>query len=187
MQFKLLLTSISLLTTCIACSTISYTEPGTGDISRVRFATNEINHVVIRAYETSNCDGEDEWMRLRNGPLINSSPKSLGIPLANYKKNGFKEFNVLAGGEKIIMFVGAAAEGNSVATCGVPLSLKFLEKGKDYELFYQFNFNSCSVVSSEISRDSAGQAVKKVLKIHSNSHDGFGAACLERFKKNRLY
>lgn len=187
MKFKALLIFLPLLIVIAGCSTINYTEPQSGDLSRVRFSTNESDLVVIRAYETKECSGESEWMRLRNGVLLNSSPRSLEIPLGNYNKNAFKEFNVPAGSEKIIMFVGSSTIGSSVISCGVPLSLSFLEKDKDYELFYQMGLNTCSVIASEILKESSGQAVKKKLKIYSNSQEGLGAECMKQFKKTRLY
>ncbi len=187
MKFKNIFIFLPLLAISVGCSTVNYSEPKTGDLSRVRFATNETDIVVVRAYETAECNGESEWMRLKSGVLINSSPKSLGIPLQNYNKNAFKEFNTPSGKEKIVMFVGATQMGNKVFSCGVPLNLAFLEKNKDYELFYQLDFNSCTVTASEIQAPSSGEAIKKKLKVYSNSEDGLGEACMKLFKKQRLY
>lgn len=188
MGLKVLLVTFPVLLATYACSTINYTEPQTGDLSRVRFASYESKPVVIRAYETKDCKGEREWMTLRNGTLINSNPKSLGIPLGNFNKNAFKEFNVQVGSEKVIMFVGSSAVGNSVFTCGVPLSLSFLEKNKDYELLFQMGLNSCFVVSSEIIKEPSGQFKKNKIKAYSNKNqEGFGEECIKQFHKFRLF
>lgn len=187
MKFKKFLIFLPLLTISASCSTVNYTEPQVGDLSRVRFATNETDIVVVRAYENVECSGESEWMRLRNGMLINSSPKSLGISLQNYNKNAFKEFYVSSGKERVVMFVGATQIGNKVFSCGVPLNLGFLEKNKDYELFYQLAFNSCTVTASEIQVSSSGEAIKERLKIYSNSSEDLSNECVALFKKQRLY
>ncbi|MGY4040900.1 hypothetical protein [Aeromonas hydrophila] len=187
MEIRNFLVSLPLVFISAGCSTINYTEPQTGDLSRVRFATNETAVIVIRAYETTECSGETEWMRLRNGILINSSPKSLGIPLQNYNRNAFKEFYTASNTEKIVIFVGTSSIGNKLFSCGVPLNLKFLEKNKDYELFYQLGVNSCSVTASEIQKSPSGEIIKKKLKDYSNSQEGFGEACMALFKKQRLY
>lgn len=187
MKFKSIFLIITLSALITGCSTTSYLELETGDLSRVRFATNETDIVVVRAYESTECNGESEWMRLRKGELINSSPKSLGIPLQTYHKNAFKEFNVPAEKENIIMFVGATQMGSQVYSCGVPLNIQFLEKGKDYEFFYQMGFNACTVTVSEIQPSPSGYAEKNVLKIYQNDPEGFGKSCMELFKKQRLF
>lgn len=187
MKFKRFTVLFTVAAMSVGCSTINYTEPQSGDLSRVRFVTNETDVVVVRAYETTECGGESEWMRLRNGALINSSPKSLGMPLQNGSRNAFKEFYTSSNTEKIVMFVGASQRGNKVFSCGVPLNLKFLEKDKDYELFYQLGFNSCSVVASEIKKSFSGEFFKEKLNTYSNSKEGLGEACMTLFKKQRLY
>lgn len=181
------LTALTLSTLIAGCSSTSHLELEMGDLSRVRFATNETDVVVVRAYESTECNGESEWMRLRKGELINSSPKSLGIPLQTYHKNGFKEFNVPAEKENIIMFVGATQMGSQVYSCGVPLNIQFLERGKDYEFFYQMGFNACTVTVSEIQPSTSGEVTKNVLKIYQNDPEGFGKSCMELFKKQRLF
>ncbi|MEN0039588.1 MAG: hypothetical protein AAGC78_21115 [Cellvibrio sp.] len=181
------LTALTLSALIAGCSSTSYLELETENLSRVRFATNETDVVVVRAYESAECNGESEWMRLRKGELTNNSPKSLGIPLQTYHKNAFKEFNVPAEKENIIMFVGATQMGSQVYSCAVPLNLNFLEKGKDYEFFYQKGFNACTVTVSEIQSSSSGEATKNVLKLYQNDPEGFGKSCMALFKKQKLF
>ncbi|CZF81822.1 hypothetical protein GCE9029_02849 [Grimontia celer] len=75
------------------CSTISYEEPTEGPLAKVRFSTDFESIVHVSGYKNLNCEGESEWMRLRNGFLLNSSPKTLNIPLSDdLHENSFKEF-----------------------------------------------------------------------------------------------
>ena len=91
----------------ISCSTLVYTEPKEEPQARVRFITNTTSISVLRSYEGDNCaNNENEWMRLRVGHLINSTPKKLGIPLWQYQENSAKEVYVKADQNKYFMFFG---------------------------------------------------------------------------------
>ncbi len=184
-MFKTLL-SLPAILLAVGCNSVSYVEPLSGDVSRVRFATKEPSPVVVRAYENAECDGESEWMRIVNHAVIGSSQtRSLGMPLQDFHKNAFKEFNVPAGSEKVVMFFGAQQKGGVIFSCAVPLSLNFLEKNKDYELFFELTRQACTVTASEISN--SGGPVRKTLKEYSNNRGDLGDACMAAFKKSRIY
>jgi hypothetical protein len=187
MNLKILCSILFAIVFAVGCSTISYDEPTTGDLSRVRFATNETSVVIVRAYENADCAGEKEWMRLRNGVLMNSTPKSLNMPLGNYDKNAAKEFYVPAKQEKVLMFVETGPKGDVVATCGVPLNISFLEKNTDYEFLYTLRGDGCSVDVAKLVKNASGAVRKETYKRFTNTRVGFGDACVEKFKKLRLY
>lgn len=179
---------LSLMVIFVAgCSTINYNEPTAGELSRVRFATDHSEPVVVRAYENSRCDGENEWMRLRNGILLNSSPKTLDMPLSDHHKNAFKEFYVSSESKKVLMFVGTQTYTTSIFTCGVPLGLSFLEKNKDFELFYQYKGDGCTVVASELVTLASGEVSRNIINTYTSNASKFGKECIDAFKKYRLY
>lgn len=171
---------------CMSCSTIKYEEPQGGDHSRVRFASDSEGVLVVRAYQNAECEGEQEWMRLRKGFLINSSPKSLGMPLADFHKNAFKEFYVNPADKKVLMFVDSMQIGNTMYSCGVPISLSFLEPNKDYEIKFVGGGYACALEVNEIRLDSSTASRIPMKKYLSNT-EKFGENCETMFKKQRLF
>jgi hypothetical protein len=125
----------------IGCSTIRYTEPTTGPAARVRFAADTKSVTVVWGYKTENCENEEEWMRLRNGPLVNSSPKTLGMPLWNHHKNSAKEFYVSTERPLILMFKGSETIVEIIRVwtylCAVPIIYQLQEK--DYEVSFNWH------------------------------------------------
>ena len=142
---------------------------------------------VVRSYASANCDGENEMMRLRNGFVLNSSPKRLGIPLWDYHDNAAKEFFVTANNPQIYMFEGNEHSGRSIMKCGVAIKQKF-EEGKDYEVNFTMKSFSCSAKVSEMKNNESGHPEKVVLqKRNSQLTSEFSKACLAEFKKSRLW
>jgi hypothetical protein len=173
----------------IGCSTIRYTEPATGPKARVRFVTDTESVTVVWGYKTENCENEEEWMRLRNGPLINSSPKKLGIPLWNYHENSAKEFYVSTERPLILMFKGSetVVKISEVRTyfCAVPIIYKLQEK--NYEVSFNLHKKQCTVDVFEIVKTESGAFEKRLLKTFDNEVRFNNADCMKAFKKLRLY
>ena len=169
------------------CGTINYIEPTTGDLSRVRFATNDTNRVTVNLYDTPDCKNDSVWMTLRNGVVLDATPKSLGIPLSNFNKNAFKEFKVESNKEKVIVFWGITSIGTSAyMKYGVPINLSFLKQNKDYELLYTNGAFDCSVAVSEISTSAQSTPQKTLIKILKNSQNETSNSCMARFKAQKL-
>ena len=169
-----------------ACSTLNYQEPTSGPRARVRFVTDTTDITVVRSYGDLDCStDEQEWMRLRKGVLLNSSPKQLGIPLWPNEPNAAKEVYVQAGKPLSVMFYGSERVGTTLHTCGVPIFFTF-EEGRDYEVRYHQLSPQCDVSVSQVVGDPAG-AVKKRLAEFSNRVTAQNTGCLAAFKKTRLY
>ncbi|MGD8174132.1 hypothetical protein ACQEXU_21025 [Vibrio sp. TRT 21S02] len=178
---------IIVLMSISGCSTISYTEPTEGPLAKVRFSTDFKNVVVIWGYQDSNCTGESEWMRLRNGSLMNSSPKSLGIPLSEgLHENSYKEFLMSSNIEHVFMFKSIHVNGATEYSCAVPVKMKF-NKDEMYEVSYQHTDLACSAEVSRIHKTSEGNITRDAITVFSNYAYGFGEQCKEAFKKWRLY
>jgi hypothetical protein len=173
----------------IGCSSIRYTEPTTGPTARVRFAVDTESVTVVWGYKTENCENEEEWMRLRNGPLVNSSPKTLGMPLWNYHKNAAKEFYVSTERPLIVIFKGSETsfEIRGVVTylCAVPIIYQF--EDKDYEVSFNWHKKQCTVDVFEIVKTESGAHEKRLLKAFDNKVRFNNADCMKAFKKLRLY
>lgn len=168
------------------CNTLKYQEPVEGAKAKVRFVATSKEVSVLRSYTDANCSqGEVEWMRLREGPLLNSTPKTLDLPLNNYHKNAFKEVVVPADKEITAMFVGAQTSPAAIYSCGVPFSYRFKD-GKSYEVKFNWQTTSCSVTLSEISNDS-GTWLLKPLQVFNNQLNETNQGCMQQFKKTRLY
>ena len=179
--------NLVLLLSITSCSTFSYKEPKSGPVARVRFVTNSTSITVVRAYDSSRCEEENEMMRLRNGFFLFSSPKKLGIPLNNFHDNAAKEVLVKAGGPEAYMFEDAESYGTTSVKCGVVVKQLF-EEGKDYELSYDFNNANCFLDVYEISKDKAGSAQRVLLQRRDKRMTSdFSAACVDKFNKIRLY
>jgi hypothetical protein len=168
------------------CASIVYVEPTQGDRARVRFATSTTAVTVLRSYDDRACStNEQEWMRLRNGYLVSSSPKRLGIPLWAHHENAAKEVHVNATKPQTLMFFGSETVGTTIYSCGVPLTYKF-EKNRDYEVDYVMKAPSCQATIYEISSKEGG-GVRTALSTFTNRTSPETATCLDQFKKTRLY
>lgn len=184
---KHLMFSLPIALTISGCASITYVEPQSGPVAKVRFASNTSMPTIIRSYSSTACTGENEMMRLRNGFFLNSEPKKLGIPLWNYHENAAKEFFVSTNNEQIYMFESTEIIGGRNRKCGVAVKQKF-EAGKDYELSYSMNNSNCYVVISEIKNNASGQPEKVILqKRDSHLSADFSEACISEFKKIRLW
>lgn len=169
------------------CSTVGYEEPTRGATAAVRFSSNATDVVVVFRYKDSDCTGETEWMRLRKGFLLNSSPKSLGIPLAeNLHPNAYKEFRVLADTDHVFLFKGQTNTAFRVNTCAVPVKANFRAGGK-YEINYDYGVTECAVEVNEILRTDSASSRKKKIDTFSYIASGFGEGCMDAFKQVRLY
>jgi hypothetical protein len=148
------------------CQSLSYKEPTSGERARVRFAANTESITVLYGYDDAACTtNEQEWMRLKTGVLVNSNPKSLGIPLNRHNKNAAKEVYVPANKPLHFLFRGTAGAGlifpgqegathviDTLRFCGNAISYQF-EKDKDYEVFFDWDEiyqNSCKTTISQI-------------------------------------
>lgn len=173
------------------CSTITYEEPKSGPVARVRFVTNTRSMMVVRGYKSTECDDEHEMMRLRNGFLLISDPKRLGIPLWDFHDNAAKEFFIPADVPQTYLFKVVEREGRMITKCGVFLKQTF-EKNKDYELNYHLNGIGCRIDVYELKRNQSNINSEKVEKVllqsqnHTLSSD-FSPSCMTRFKQIRLY
>lgn len=182
---KHLFLTLPLALTVSGCSTVTYVEPTSGPVARVRFVSDSTGNTIVRSYASTNCDGENEMMRLRNGFLFNSEPKRLGIPLWNYHENAGKEFLISSNKPQIYMFDGGLVQGRKIIHCGVPIKLMF-ETNKDYEVSYTLADSKCFVDVSEIKKNASGQPEKVLLQRKDNTLGSeFSQACVDQFKKLR--
>tara|TARA_R100000656_G_scaffold93055_2_gene67426 strand:+ start:1018 stop:1590 length:573 start_codon:yes stop_codon:yes gene_type:complete len=173
--------------TVVGCASINYIEPTTGEISRVRFVTNDTNRVTVNLYETADCKKDSIWMTLRNGPLIDPSPKSLNMPLSNYHKNSFKEFYVESNKERIIVIWGFSSLDMSASLrCGVPVNLSFLKPNRDYELFYEYGAYGCSVSVSELVSSSESPPKKQSITVLKNAQNDVSSSCMAEFSREKF-
>jgi hypothetical protein len=127
-------------------------------------------------------------MRLRNGFLINSSPKSLGMPLSNeLHENSFKEFMLQANKDYVFIFKGETRAGNMIYSCGVPVKASF-DQNRMFELSYKSEVTSCIVELNTITTNTKGEAERTTIEIFSNRiKKNIDSKCIDAFKKNRLY
>lgn len=95
------------------CQSLRYEEPMAGPLARVRFVAETKNVTVLRMYDDTHCTtNETEWMRFREGFILRSTPKVLGMPLWRHHKNAAKEVFVEANKLLYGLFVGSV-RGNS--------------------------------------------------------------------------
>ncbi|HEY2071657.1 MAG TPA: hypothetical protein VGG48_19010 [Rhizomicrobium sp.] len=153
---------ISVLTLLAAglsgCETLSYEEPqpGTAPIARVRFATTSSGVAVLTGFDDPGCNhGQLEWMRLRDGTLVNTTTKMLGMPLANPNQNAAKEVLVTANKPLNLVFFASDQDGPVITGCGTQFTYSYAE-GKDYEVKYHWQTGSCFTTISEIVPDGSG-------------------------------
>lgn len=181
--------SLSLLSLLTGCSSIQYVEPIEGPRTKVRFvatAPTPYLSTTIRGYSDSSCSkGETEWMRLLNENLINSSPKSLGLPLANYHKDAYKELyfptNIATHG----MFFGHQTIGGTQYKCGVPFSYKFSEN-ENYEVKLNWHVRECTASISKFVNESGTWKLEEMAKF-TNKVNEHNKDCLTQFEKTRWY
>src|SRR5689334_148288 len=182
-----------------SCSALHYKEPTSGPRARVRFVTDTKEIAVLRAYDDVGCtQNETEWMRLRNGPLITSTRKSLGMPLWKYTDNAAKEVYVDVGRQFNWLFMSADSTLQlspvmlaglipvEVHACGVPFSYTFIEN-KDYEVSLQWNRTTCRVIVSEVTADSTTGPRLSELTTFTNQLAETNKTCLNQLTKKRLY
>lgn len=172
------------------CAGLTYVEPTAGDRARVRFVTESPDPTVLRVYDDPDCAGtEHEWMRLRVGPLLTSSPKRLGMPLWNYHENAAKEVYVSVDKPITAIFWGTeVAMGYGRGThysCGVPFTAAF-QKGKDYEVKLVWDRTACNVVFSEIKPEADGSYSFKALERFTNRATEKTQGCVKQFTRFRL-
>ena len=175
---------LSLLASGCAAPSLTYVEPTQGERARVRFSTGTSGLTVVRGYDDSGCrTNEKEWMRLirGNAPLIESSPRRLGLPGWYHHENAAKEIHVEASREQTLMFIGNETSGVTAHRCGVPLTFKF-EKDRDYEVSFHLGPPSCSVTVSQLN---AKEPVRTYLRTFDNRITEETAVCLDQFKKMR--
>jgi hypothetical protein len=188
--FVLVLACVSSFGALTGCTTLSYKEPKNGPTARVRFVTDISKITVVRGYDNSNCGGnEKEWMRLRDGELLNNEPKRLGIALWDFHKNAAKEVLVDTSNQSTFLISSVMEQGSAyrrkLFSCGVPVSLHF-QPGKDYEIAFHMSFQGCSADVSQISLLN-GVPARTNITTFENQVSSANAACLDRFKTRRLY
>jgi hypothetical protein len=170
----------------VACASQMYIEPSQGQTARVRFSTDLDAPTMVWTYADEACTSdEQEWMRIRKGYLLNSSPRRLGMPLWEHHENSAKEFRVLAGSTRSYLFKGAIQTGSTVYSCGVAFRQAFQE-GKDYEVAFSWHPTSCNIVVSEIT-DNQGTFTRKKIAVFDNQVTPANAQCSSQFKKTRLF
>ncbi|WP_139016800.1 hypothetical protein [Candidatus Odyssella thessalonicensis] len=180
-------TLLFIAATVTGCASVTYEEPKSGPVARVRFVTDTPYITVIRGYSSKECNDEHEMMRLRNGFLFNSDPRSLGMPLGGYHKNAAKEFLITANIPQVYMFEHTEATGYYSYKCGVVIQQTF-EEGKDYELSYHWNKPSCNIEVFELKKTGSDNIEKILLQKRDNKLiSDFSHSCLTKFKQPRLY
>ena len=172
-----------------ACNTLSYTEPTSGERARVRFATTSSSITVLFSYDDAQCQAnEQEMMRLRDGFLINASPKRVGMPLWEFNDNAAKEVYVSASRPFNAMIKaqtqkGAGYNGTYLyqewTSCAVPFSIA-LQPDHDYEL--KLDEGQCALVASELIRAGDGYT-RTPVAVQVNKNEG----CRAAFDKTRVY
>jgi hypothetical protein len=197
-QIKHFLQLLGLVTVSLrlaGCATLSYQEPAAGSRARVRFVTGPSGITLLRTYDDVNCGGNEvEWMRLRDGFLLNSAPKRLGMPLFSYHQNAAKEVYVRSGKPVYGLFIGSETQYNfstprtyilptpSTYICAVPFSHTFLENS-DYEVLFEWSRFDCRVRIFEIVQDETGDHMLKEAADFDNKITEGNRGCVARLKK----
>lgn len=172
-----------------SCETLSYKEPdpATTSVARVRFVTTTETPAILRAYDDRACEqNEVEWMRLEKSNLmLNTHPKSLGMPLWHYDLNAAKEVYVTADRELNAMFFSSEIDGTMLYKCATPFFFKFAQ-GRSYEVTFDWDRSYCSVSVSELVQ--SGQNWSRTPLAHfDNRVTDANRGCLTRFEQQRLY
>jgi hypothetical protein len=169
------------------CSTLEYREPGTdAPHARARFTTDTKGITVVWEYADKNCGGaESEMMRLRDGYILGSSAKRLGMPLWTYGTNDAREVVVSAPQSKTFLFKATVEGGGLRQSCGVPVTVDFVPT-KDYEIAFSWKAKQCSVTVAEL-LPKDGTHVKVTSATFDNTGSNVSTSCLDAFHKSRLY
>ena len=197
------------------CESLLYKEPMAGPQARVRFVTETEGVTVLRVYNDTHCTtNETEWMRLRDGFVLRSTPKVLGMPLWKYHKNAAKEvfveanklLNGLFTGSETVWVLGSAegsTQSDSLFTrtewrptivgiregtdyhCATPFSFRFSES-EDYEVTFRWDRGNCSVVISQFAVNNDGPSLLEVARFDNRVSES-NNGCLAAFRKSRLY
>jgi hypothetical protein len=170
---------------------VRHTDTTTESRARVRFVADLEDGAVVYGYESDNCEDEEKWMFLRNGPLLISPEKRLGIPLWHYHKNAAKEFYVSTELPLIVMFKSGKTYALSYPVeyfiCDVSIIYQLEEK--DYEV--RFNWPSyateCSVDLFEIVKSDWGVHENRLLKTFDNKMSFDNTDCMRAFEKRRRH
>lgn len=170
-----------------ACASIPYQEPTAGPVARVRFVTEATEITILRTYDDAQCTkNEVEWLRLRDGPMLNSPPRRLGMPLWSYSDNAAKELRVTAGKPVYgLMQGGERVTLGRSQLCGAPFDYTF-EEGADYEVKLRWLPQECQVTVSRIVDAPSGPRFADV-KTFVNRVSDTNRGCLAAFHKRRLY
>jgi hypothetical protein len=169
------------------CAALTYDEPQTGSRARVRFVTDGKDPSVLTVYDGDDCSGEERhWMILRNGVLLTSSLKRLGMPLWNYHDNAAKEVYVSTDKPLTAIFWGGESVGNYYHySCAVPFTARFKE-GKDYEVKYRWDRTKCTVSLYEIvERKPKEYMAQEIASFNNKVKDKF-SGCYKQFKRPRF-
>ena len=178
----------------VGCATLRYQEPTQGPRARVRFVSTSSSPTVLRVYDDVNCtQNETEWMRLRVGALLTSTPKRLDMPLWSYHENSAKEVYVAADKQIYGMFFGSedrmvtmgTTTFKTIYSCGTPFSFTF-SANTDYEVKFQWSPYQCLVTISQIVRNGSDWSLKEVGRFDNQVNDS-NRGCLTQFKKMRLF
>jgi hypothetical protein len=170
------------------CATLRYHEPTHGPRARVRFVAHSDEVTVLRAYDDARCRrNETEWMRLREGFLVNDAPKTLGMPLWSFHANAAKEVFVEANKPLTAMFVGSRTDhfGAAPRSCATPFSYAFAE-GADYEVGFRLAANECEVTISQLVRSADGWARSRLGRFGSQVNDA-NRECLQVSQVRHAY
>jgi hypothetical protein len=183
---KLLLNLLLLLPLGGCVSSLVYKEPDSGARARVRFVSELDGITVVRVYDDANCTtNENEWMRLKNGWLLNNHPKRLGMPLWNYHENAAKEVYVDSS-KPFNSLISGGEPGGVVYSCGVPVAHSFKE-GADYEVFYHWSRTACKVSIFELIATGSAFRKQEVASFTNEANEN-NQGCVNAFKKpRRLY
>lgn len=176
-----------LLLALSSCATLTYVEPTTGSRARVRFATTSASISVLRSFGDDHCTtGEQEMLRLRNGPLARPEPKRLGMPLWDFNDNAAKEVYMPAGKQLNFLFgVNTASGGLAVAhfyfwtvrSTGIPFSVTF-DGSKDYEIVLDEEQGKIRAYELAGARD---RPVRVPMSVTLNENEG----CLKAIARER--
>lgn len=189
------MTCIALLMPLLAgCSALKYREPTEGPRARVRFTADTDDNSLLLAYDAAGCTThEQEWMRLRVGVHVLSSPKRMGMPLWEHHDNAAKEVHVDASKPLHAMFVGGSHVTRpgtathhasiSVYSCGVAFTYAF-EADKDYQVSFNWHPQRCTVTVSELVRQDDGYA-RVTREVFDNQLAEQNQGCMARFHKWR--
>ena len=155
------------------CRSYSYVEPTGEDRARVRFVTTSSESVAILwAYDDEQCHGQREMMRLRNGPLVRSPEKRLGMPLWDFNQYAAKEVYMTAGRPFYGIFYTGAVSGvltpfQETRYTVEAFQIRF-EANKDYEIVLDDVQRAVHAYELETT---PGGAVRKTLHLRILDND----------------